>query len=541
MDLATRRRRQALFLFFLLPGIAMSSWVTRTPDIRDGLEASTGQMGWILFGLSLGSMIGILCSGRLVSRYGTRPVIGVGTAMIVVSLAVISAGSLLSSAPLVMAGLCMFGAGMGAGEVAINVDGADVERITGKTTLPTLHGCFSLGTVVGACAGIAATVARLPVHWHLAAVTVIAAAIFWYAIRSIPADTGLGAPGQPDSGAAGRPRPALWKDTKLVLIGAIVLAMALAEGAANDWLPLLMVDGHGLDAASGSLVYTGFAAAMTIGRFGGTYFLDRFGRIAVMRASAASGALGLLLVIFSDNAVLAGAAVLFWGLDASLGFPVALSAAGETGPDQTARVSLVAIIGYLAFLVGPPGLGFLGDHHWGLRPAMLVVLVFVAAAFALAPAVDTRRRSAAAATAPPRRYEALAACETLIRELPPFRRDRQAPALSRSSSSGLAWAGHDVISRGNKIAEHTIAARDTLTRVLTLARLETLDVKVSPEAARPSSGHAASAMLAVAVAVAVAVTRGPVARCPWGLEAWGRGACSHGPKGVRHEGAWPGA
>ncbi|CAM5606330.1 hypothetical protein STENM223S_03774 [Streptomyces tendae] len=48
------------------------------------------------------------------------------------------------------------------------------------------------------------------------------------------------------------------------MIGAIVLAMALAEGAANDWLPLLMVDGHGLDATVGSLVYVGFAAAMTL-------------------------------------------------------------------------------------------------------------------------------------------------------------------------------------------------------------------------------------------------------------------------------------
>ncbi|NJP92420.1 MFS transporter [Nonomuraea sp. FMUSA5-5] len=392
MDLATRRRRQALFLFFLLPGIAMSSWVTRTPDLRDGLEASTAQMGLILFGLSLGSMIGVLCSGRLVSRFGTRPVMGIGTALIVAALAVISAGSLLASAPLVTAGLFAFGLGIGGGEVAINVDATDVERLTGKTTMPILHGCFSLGTVAGSCAGIAATAARLPVHWHLAAVTLIAAAMLLYAIRAIPAGTGLGAPGETRSGSA---RPKLWKDTRLVLIGAVVLAMALAEGAANDWLPLLMVDGHGLDATAGSLVYTGFAAAMTIGRFGGAYFLDRFGRTAVVRASAVSGAVGLLLVIFSDNAVLAGAAVLFWGLGASLGFPVALSAAGETGPDETARVSLVATIGYIAFLVGPPGLGFLGDH-WGLRTAMLVVLAFVVSAVFLAPAVDTRGRLAAA-------------------------------------------------------------------------------------------------------------------------------------------------
>lgn len=386
-----RRRRRALFLFFLIPGVSLASWVARTPDIRDRLEASTAEMGVILFGLSLGSMIGILCSGRLVSRFGTRPVMGVGFSLIVTSVGVVSAGSLLASAPLVMAGLFMFGVGMGGGEVAINVDAADVERATGKTTMPILHGCFSLGTVLGALVGMAATAVPVPAHWHLAVITVIVTAMLLYAIRAIPSGTGLQAPRETGSGQA---RPKLWKDTQLVLIGAIVLAMALAEGAASDWLPLLMVDGHGLDATSGSLVYTGFAAAMTIGRFGGAYFLDRFGRTAVMRACAVSGTIGLLAVIFSDNAVLAGAAVLFWGLGASLGFPVALSAAGETGPDETARVSLVATLGYIAFLVGPPALGFLGEH-WGLRSAMLVVLVFVVSAIFLAPAVDTRRRSAA--------------------------------------------------------------------------------------------------------------------------------------------------
>ncbi|MGW4027333.1 hypothetical protein ACWEEL_39290, partial [Streptomyces sp. NPDC005009] len=95
------------------------------------------------------------------------------------------------------------------------------------------------------------------------------------------------------------------------------------------------------------------------------------------------------------------AAVLLWGLGASLGFPLALSAAGDSGPDPAARVSLVAMIGYVAFLVGPPGLGFLGDHY-GLRTAMTVVLAFVAVAVFLAPAVGTRRTTlTAAAPAPP--------------------------------------------------------------------------------------------------------------------------------------------
>ncbi|MGW8989761.1 MFS transporter [Streptomyces zhihengii] len=388
-DPALRRRRQALYLFFFLPGIAMSSWITRTPDIRDGLGVSIGQMGLILFGLSVGSMAGILCSGRLVSRFGTRPVIAVGTLLVIAAVFVVAAGSAASSAPLVAAGLGVFGAGMGGGEVAVNVDGADVEHLTGTAVLPALHGCFSLGTVVGGLLGMAATATAFPAHWHLAGIGLIATAILVHALRAVPAGTGISSAGRDESHPEGEHGAPVWKDRALLLIGGIVLAMALAEGAANDWLPLLMVDGHGLDPALGSLVFVGFAAAMTLGRFSGSFFIERYGRVAVLRASAVSGAAGLVLVVFSDNAVVAAAAVLFWGLGASLGFPVALSAAGDSGPGKTARVSLVATIGYVAFLVGPPALGFLGDHY-GLRSAMAVVLVFVASAVLLAPAAGTR-------------------------------------------------------------------------------------------------------------------------------------------------------
>ncbi|MGW0607869.1 MFS transporter [Streptomyces sp. NPDC002640] len=390
MDLATRRRRTALFLFFLMPGLSISSWVTRTPDIRDQLGASTAQMGIVLFGLSVGSMLGVLGSGALVARFGTRPVIGVGTALVILSMAVIGCGALWSSAPTVMAGLFLFGAGMGGGEVAVNVDGAEVERITDRTVLPTMHGFFSLGTVAGASLGILCTAVGFPVHWHLVAVAVVTTAAFVHALRAIPDGVGRTRSDKRTDLAGKRRRPAVWKDRRLLLIGGIVLTMALAEGAANDWLPLLMVDGHDMDPALGSAVYAGFAAAMAAGRFGGGFFIDRFGRAPVVRASAVFASLGLSVVVFSDNAVLAGVAVLLWGLGASLGFPLALSAAGDSGPDSASRVSLVAMIGYVAFLVGPPGLGFLGEHY-GLRAAMTVVLACVALAVFLAPAVDTRR------------------------------------------------------------------------------------------------------------------------------------------------------
>ena len=382
------KRRNALFLTFFLPGLGISSWVTRTPDVRDLVEASTAQMGLILFGLSIGSMVGILGSGALVARWGTRAIIGAGIACVAVGVAVIGGGAGLGSGPVVALGLGLFGLGMGGAEVAMNVEGADVERAVGRSVMPLMHGFFSLGTVIGAVVGMLLTAAAFPVVWHLIIVAVIVASVLLVAICDIPAGYGRRTA---DAGERGAPRAAVWKDPRLLLVGAIILALAMAEGTANDWLPLVMVDGHGFGAAVGSAIYAIFAAAMTVGRFVGGWFVDRFGRAAVLAGSALFGALGLAVVIFVDNQIAAAAAVVLWGIGTSLGFPVAMSAAGDSGDrsETAARVSFAATIGYVAFLVGPPVLGLLGEQ-FGLRAAMIFVLILVTAAMFLAPAARTQ-------------------------------------------------------------------------------------------------------------------------------------------------------
>jgi fucose permease len=371
------RRRIALSAFFFMPGIALASWVTRTPAIRDALGASIAEMGMVLFGLSVGSMIGILASGNLVSRFGTRAVTQTGLWCAVVALAVMALGVTLSMSLLVAIGLGFFGLGMGTTEIAVNMDGAEVERVTGKHFLHTLHGFFSLGTVFGALIGLGCAAINFPVEWHLAIVSVLSIAPILIFIPHIPA--GFGRKGKSEEKGTAKQAPKVWKDPLIYLIGFVVLALALSEGAANDWLPLLMVDEYKIDAAFGSLVYLGFAIAMTTGRFGGGWFLNRFGRTTVLFASAIIGAVGVAAVVFGHSPIYAGLAVVLWGLGSSLGFPVALSIAGDSGENPSERVKLVAISGYLAFLVGPPALGFLGEAY-GLRNALLVVLALVVVA-----------------------------------------------------------------------------------------------------------------------------------------------------------------
>ena len=388
-----QRRLWALFMFFFIPGLLMASWATRTPAIRDILSVSTAEMGIVLFGLSIGSMSGILCSAWLVKRFGTRTVIRTTMCCAIVGMMLLSV-ALWFASPLAFAlGLTVFGGSFGAAEVAINVEGAAIEQEMNKTVLPMMHGFYSLGTLAGAGIGMALTATGIAATTHILLAALVCIAPVLLGITAIPDGNGRNVAGETKTGEKGLP---FYRDMQLMLIGVVVLAMAFAEGSANDWLPLLMVDGHGFSPTSGSLIYAGFTLGMTVGRFTGGWFIDRYSRVTVVRASALLGGLGIALIIFVDVDWVAGVSVVLWGLGASLGFPLTISAASDTGPDAPTRVSVVATTGYLAFLVGPPLLGFLGEHY-GLRSAMLVVLGLVMIAALVARAVakpDSQAKSA---------------------------------------------------------------------------------------------------------------------------------------------------
>ena len=173
-----------------------------------------------------------------------------------------------------------------------------------------------------------------------------------------------------------------FKDSRVLLIGLFALGLALAEGAAHDWLPLLMVDGYQFSSAQGTLIYLLFTIGVTVARLSGQWLLQRLTRLQLMRASAVLGGVGLLMVICAQNALWGGVAVVLWGLGSALGFPLALSAAAEGEGNSAQRVGAVAVLGYVAILVGPPALGFIGEI-WGLRLAMVPVLFACCAALVL--------------------------------------------------------------------------------------------------------------------------------------------------------------
>lgn len=285
--------RNILFLLFALPGVAFASWVSRTPVIRDILHVSTAEMGIIIFGLAAGSLLGLLSAGNVISRIGGRSVILGSALLIVIGFVIVGLGTAFSLTSIVFVGLVIFGGGYGTAEVALNVEGSAVENQLNKTLLPAFHGSFSLGTLVGAVIGSGAAALHIPVVIHFGAMAAMIATVTLYLYRYLPHDTGKEKVIPTHKvGSNIKVQLAVWKERRILLIGIIVLGMAFAEGAANDWLPLTMVDGYGVDSLTGSYMYGLFVAAMTIGRFTGGFILDKYGRVPVLKGSAVLAAVG---------------------------------------------------------------------------------------------------------------------------------------------------------------------------------------------------------------------------------------------------------
>ena len=390
--------RNAMFVIFGLCGIALASWVARLPATRDALGASTLDMGVLIFGLAFGSILGLLASSHVIARLGARRTMRVAYVVAPVGFAIAGiAASVGPSFLVIFIGLAVFGAAFSTCDVAMNVSGAANERALGRTIMPIYHAFFSFGTIAGAGLGALAEALGIPVAVHLGAISLLILVGGQLALRHVQSEH-LVAEGEQtvaadDHSKSWRGHLSIWRDPRTLLIGVIVLGMAFAEGSANDWLTLAMVDGHGLDNAAGAVMFGVFVTAMTVGRLAGVFLLDRYGRVPVLRVSAASAIVGLLIVIFVPSTEVAIVGIVLWGLGSALGFPVGMSAAADHPRTAAARVSAVATIGYCAFLIGPPIIGVLGEQVGILRALVVVLVLVVAAGLASGAAREPRLRA----------------------------------------------------------------------------------------------------------------------------------------------------
>ena len=359
--------RTSTYVVFFTAGALQMSWASRIPQVRDGLGLDPGKLGLLLLVSSAGSLAALLVAGPVIGRIGSASAVSVFTLVTATGMTVVGLGYLVG-VPIVAVGLFLNGVGIGIWDVAVNVQGSLVEQRLGEAIMPRFHAGYSVGTVFGALIGAAMVALNVPVTAHLVGAAILVAVANLVAARhflSTPTSRSVGDALEADvntsarspSSQEDRPRKRYsvldaWKEPRVILIGLFVMLIAFAEGAAVDWIGLGLIDGYGTVATVGTLGLATFLTAMTVARWFGTPLLDRFGRVPVLAALSLLLTAGAALFIFAPNPALAFVGALLWGTGASLGFPVGMSAAGDDPRKAAARVSVVATIGYGAFLGG---------------------------------------------------------------------------------------------------------------------------------------------------------------------------------------------
>jgi MFS family permease len=379
--------RNAVAASFALNGFCFATMVSRLPDIRSGLELDNASLGLLLLAISVGSVIALPVSGRLIDRIGATAVTRLGAILVAAGLLVAMAGVVTDVMVLTALGFFVDGIGIAIWDVSMNVEAAEVERRLERTIMPRFHAGWSLGSFAGAAIGIPMAAVHAPLLLHVPGFALLAAVATWFAAGTYltPTETH-----EEQAAAGGSWSP--WKEPRTLAIGVMVLAFALSEGAANDWLSLALIDGYDVRHWVGVAGFALFVSSMMAGRLYGPVLLDRHGRAPVLWGSAAAAFVGILLVVFGGNVVLVGIGIVVWGLGASLGFPVGMSAAADEPLRAARRVSAVSTIGYSAFLAGPPLLGLLADHVGTLETLLVIAGLMVPAAVTVFAAKERRER-----------------------------------------------------------------------------------------------------------------------------------------------------
>ena len=425
---ATVRWIRAILVIFFLMGFGFGTWLSRLPTLRDSLGASTLEMSIYGLCLAVGSLTGMMLSARAVERFGPRKMMAFTIAVQVVALPLTVVFMLAGSIPLGVIALFIYGLNFSAADVAMNVSGANSERVYGKPRLPLMHAFYSIGAMLSMGVGSAAEAMKVPLQPHFIAVGLLIglagfAVLGWVprdesalrppashpplvttgpvpvvtsptdddlatvtgSVPVIPAHAATGGPVSDGALAAdaSKRRYNPWRDPRVICIGLITLSAGLVEGAPADWLPLALVDGRGVTNEFGALMLALFYGAVVTARLAGAALLTRFTRVTVLRTSLAIAAIGILTVVLVPGPVPMIVGTILWGLGSGVCWPITISAAADRHETAARDVATVSAIGYTSMLLGPMAFGVLGEQI-GLLPAFIVLPIFVVLGISLA-------------------------------------------------------------------------------------------------------------------------------------------------------------
>jgi MFS family permease len=375
------RLAACFFLYALITGAMYS----RLPDIQLRLGVNEAELGLVLIGGAIGSLISLTLSAPVIERMGGRT-----TAFItVLGSTACYAGVTLIDNPIV-AFVVLFVAGFltGAMELNLNVQLGRLEVQLGRSLLSQAHGFWSLGFFVTSLAAAAIRQAGVPAPLHLGGVYLLVLLAGGFAIA------GFVAPPVPPAQQDEKPPLIAFPNLALLPLCLIGLVAFLIEGAGVDWSAIYMRDVFAAEPFIGGLGLTLFTAVMTVGRIFLGPVIDRFAPRAVVGVLLSIAVVGLLAVWLAPDPYVAIAGFGLLGGGCSAVYPIVISAAAQrTDRPSAINVAAVAQASFVVFFLAPPILGFFA-HTFGIRWSYVICLPLVIASLFAIRALPARGKPA---------------------------------------------------------------------------------------------------------------------------------------------------
>jgi MFS family permease len=343
--------RLAVSLLFLLNGFIVGSWAPKIPEFAKFHGLSEGQLGLMIVGFGVGSLVSMPMVGALIAREGSRRIARFLAALTAFSLLAITLAPNIAVAALTV---ILLGATAGGMDVAMNANAVAVEKSMGRAIMSSCHGFWSLGGLIGASAG-GWLIGKLGVMNHVLLVTIIACGLVALAWAIVFNDE---APPHEDKPPVKLPLvPLPW------LVGIMALFSMIPEGAVMDWGALYLRDELGGTVTQSGFVFGAFSATMAVMRFAGDAVRDSLGAVITMRICAIIAFTGMIMAGLAPSPFYVIAGFAFAGIGISNLVPIAFSAAGNLpGLPPGIGLSIVTFMGYSGALFAPTTLGFIAEY-----------------------------------------------------------------------------------------------------------------------------------------------------------------------------------
>ena len=276
-------------------------------------------------------------------------------------------------------------------DISINTQASIIEKLTRASLMGSFYGWYSIGGVAGVLSGGLMQSANINIFHSFSIIS--ACCVFLSALFSLklvsrddikditmitfsPDETNR----IPTSDTASVTRV----NRMIVYLSLLGFLCNLGTGSMVDWSTIYLSEVMGFTPFYTSLAFTLFSVFLGIGRFSSDYLMNTFGAGIMLSLTGLLSSLGFLIVVLAPSLPLKHLVIYIGfsllGYFVSFGFPVVNTIAGRIPGKKVEEVFVYTIpVSYVAFLLGPPVMGWLSEAAGSLRYSFIVVggLIFL--------------------------------------------------------------------------------------------------------------------------------------------------------------------